>query len=56
MRSRIVRVATDEWNTWARGTKQERDPEMTPQQFAAHLEQEQKKWGRVIKERGIRAE
>jgi tripartite-type tricarboxylate transporter receptor subunit TctC len=28
----------------------------SPQQFAAHLEQEQKKWGRVIKERGIRAE
>jgi tripartite-type tricarboxylate transporter receptor subunit TctC len=28
----------------------------SPQQFAAHLEREQKKWGRVIKERGIRAE
>ena len=28
----------------------------TPEQFAAHIEQEQKKWGRVIKERGIKAE
>lgn len=28
----------------------------SPEQFAAHIEQEQKKWGRVIKERGIKAE
>lgn len=28
----------------------------TPEEFAAHLEAEQKKWGRVIKERGIRSE
>jgi len=28
----------------------------TPEQFAAHIDQEQKKWGRVIKERGIKAE
>ncbi|NBR29517.1 MAG: tripartite tricarboxylate transporter substrate binding protein, partial [Betaproteobacteria bacterium] len=28
----------------------------TPEEFGAHLEAEQKKWGRVIKERGIRAE
>ena len=28
----------------------------TPEEFAAHLESEQKKWGRVIKERGIKAE
>jgi tripartite-type tricarboxylate transporter receptor subunit TctC len=28
----------------------------TPEEAAAHLESEQKKWGRVIKERGIKAE
>jgi tripartite-type tricarboxylate transporter receptor subunit TctC len=28
----------------------------TPEEAAAHLENEQKKWGRVIKERGIKAE
>jgi tripartite-type tricarboxylate transporter receptor subunit TctC len=28
----------------------------TPEEAAAHLEKEQKKWGRVIKERGIKAE
>ena len=28
----------------------------SPEEFAAHLESEQKKWGRVIKERGIKAE
>ena len=28
----------------------------TPEEFAAHIEAEQKKWGRVIKERGIKAE
>jgi len=28
----------------------------TPKEAAAHLEGEQKKWGRVIKERGIKAE
>jgi tripartite-type tricarboxylate transporter receptor subunit TctC len=28
----------------------------TPEEFAAHLAAEQKKWGRVIKERGMRAE
>ena len=28
----------------------------TPEQFAAHIQQEQKKWGRVIKGRGIKAE
>ena len=28
----------------------------TPQEAAAHLESEQKKWARVIKERGIKAE
>lgn len=28
----------------------------TPEEFAAHLESEYKKWGRVIKERGMRAE
>jgi len=28
----------------------------TPEEFAAHLEAEQKKWGRVIRERGIKAE
>ncbi len=28
----------------------------SPEEFAAHLENEQKKWGRVIKERGIKAE
>ena len=28
----------------------------SPEQAAAHLEREQKKWGRVIKERGIKAE
>jgi len=28
----------------------------TPEQAAAHLESEQKKWGRVIRERGIKAE
>ncbi len=28
----------------------------TPEQAAAHLESEQKKWGRVIKERGIKAQ
>jgi tripartite-type tricarboxylate transporter receptor subunit TctC len=28
----------------------------TPEQAAAHLASEQKKWGRVIKERGIKAE
>jgi tripartite-type tricarboxylate transporter receptor subunit TctC len=28
----------------------------SPEEAAAHLEREQKKWGRVIKERGIRAE
>ena len=28
----------------------------TPEEAAAHLESEQKKWGRVVKERGIRAE
>jgi tripartite-type tricarboxylate transporter receptor subunit TctC len=28
----------------------------TPEQFAAHIDSEQKKWGKVIKERGIKAE
>ena len=28
----------------------------TPEEAAAHLESEQKKWARVIKERGIKAE
>jgi tripartite-type tricarboxylate transporter receptor subunit TctC len=28
----------------------------TPERFAAHLQSEQEKWGRVIKERGIKAE
>jgi len=28
----------------------------SPEEFAAHIEREQKKWGRVIKERGIKAE
>ncbi len=28
----------------------------SPEEFAAHLDAEQKKWGRVIKERGIKAE
>jgi tripartite-type tricarboxylate transporter receptor subunit TctC len=28
----------------------------TPEEAAAYLESEQKKWGRVIKERGIKAE
>jgi tripartite-type tricarboxylate transporter receptor subunit TctC len=28
----------------------------TPEEAAAHLEREQKKWARVIKERGIKAE
>jgi tripartite-type tricarboxylate transporter receptor subunit TctC len=28
----------------------------SPEEFAAHIEKEQKKWGRVIKERGIKAE
>ena len=28
----------------------------SPEEAAAHLESEQKKWGRVIKERGIKAE
>jgi len=28
----------------------------TPEEAAAHLENEQRKWGRVIKERGIKAE
>ena len=28
----------------------------TPEAASAHLESEQKKWGRVIKERGIKAE
>jgi len=28
----------------------------SPEEFAAHIEAEQKKWGRVIKERGIKAE
>ncbi len=28
----------------------------TPEEAAAHLESEQKKWGRVVKERGIKAE
>ena len=28
----------------------------SPEEFAAHIEKEQKKWGKVIKERGIKAE
>ena len=28
----------------------------TPEEFAAHLQSEHKKWGRVIKERGMKAE
>jgi tripartite-type tricarboxylate transporter receptor subunit TctC len=28
----------------------------TPEEAAAHLAREQQKWGRVIKERGIKAE
>jgi tripartite-type tricarboxylate transporter receptor subunit TctC len=28
----------------------------TPEEFAAHLKKESAKWGRVIKERGMRAE
>ena len=28
----------------------------TPEAFAAHIDKEQKKWGKVIKERGIKAE
>jgi len=28
----------------------------TPEEAAAHLEREQKKWARVVKERGIKAE
>ena len=28
----------------------------TPEQATAHLEKEQKKWQRVVKERGIKAE
>ena len=28
----------------------------TPEAFAAHLKKELEKWGRVIKERGMRAE
>lgn len=28
----------------------------SPEAFAAHIESEQKKWGRVIRERGIKAE
>jgi tripartite-type tricarboxylate transporter receptor subunit TctC len=28
----------------------------TPEEFSAHLKKESEKWGRVIKERGMRAE
>jgi len=28
----------------------------TPEEAGAHLQKEQQKWGRVIKERGIKAE
>jgi tripartite-type tricarboxylate transporter receptor subunit TctC len=28
----------------------------SPEEAVAHLEREQKKWGRVIRERGIKAE
>jgi len=28
----------------------------SPEEFAAHLDREQAKWGKVIKQRGIKAE
>jgi len=28
----------------------------TPEEFAAHVQSEYKKWGKVIKERGMKAE
>ncbi len=51
---RKVLTAPDQAKLW-----QERGLEViasSPEAFAAHIESEQKKWGRVIKERGIKAE